>query len=85
MSEHLATTKTDRRKQIRILRERNARFQAEGDRKIHSQDPSISDQGYAAHDEAYAGRWALGFVARHVNLETGELTIPLSEPEDAAP
>ncbi|KKN17817.1 hypothetical protein LCGC14_0961990 [marine sediment metagenome] len=33
---------------------------------------------------ASAIRWALGYVGRHVNLETGELTIPLDEPEEAA-
>jgi hypothetical protein len=32
---------------------------------------------------ASAIRWALGYVGRHVNLETGELTISLSEPEEA--
>ena len=84
MTEPATTTKVDRRKTIRILRELNDRFQAEGDRKIHSPNLVVARKGYQAHDEAYAIRVALGFVGRHVNLETGELTISLSEPEEAA-
>ena len=33
---------------------------------------------------AAAVSWALRYVERHVNLQTGELTVPLSEPGEVA-
>ena len=77
-----ATTKRERRKWIRRLQNMEKRSQSTGDRQVDSTDRSVRDKGYAAHDDAYAVRKALGYVERHVNLSTGELTISLSEPAE---
>ncbi len=84
MTEHLATNKTDRRKRIRLLRELRERLKATAELRANNAIAAEARKGFALEDEAYAIRWALGYVARHVNLETGELTIPLHEPEEAA-
>ena len=82
MNAPLACTKTDRRKNIRLLRELGERLKSSGDMAVHG--VSRGGAGFSLWDEAHAIRWALSYVERHVNLRTGELTIPLDEPEEAA-
>ena len=84
MTEPTATTKTDRRKTIRILRELEKRLQYSGDQKINDANAARARKGFRLYDEAYAIRVALGFMGRHVNMETGELTISLDEPAEVA-
>ena len=83
MTDHLAMTPTDRRKKIRRLQEMMARKQSDGNRAVHDhcKDSSV---GFALWDDSNAICWALGYVERHVNLLTGELTISLDEPEEVA-
>ena len=79
MTGHLAMTPTDRRKKIRLLRELGARLKSNGDQAAHA--VSRGGMGFKLWDEAHAIRWALNYVERHVNLETGKLTIPLDAEE----
>ena len=79
MTDHLAMTPADRRKKIRLLQEMVAKKKRDGDKAIH--DVDRRGVGFALWDEAHAVRWALGYVERHVSLQTGELTISL-EPEE---
>ncbi len=78
-----APTKTDRRKQIRHLRELRERLKRDGDDKVHSMIAAVVSKGFKLHDEAFVVGVALGYMARHVNLETGELTISLELLETA--
>ena len=73
---HLAMTPRERRKKIRLLQAESERLKSKG----RAYDPGSE----AAWDLAHAIRWALYYAARHVNLETGHLTIPLHEPEEVA-
>ena len=84
MTERLTMTKTDRRKNIRLLRELRQHLKNTAQIRAHSAVAAEARKSFRLEDEAYAIRWALDYVARHVNLETGELTIPLDEPEEAA-
>ena len=63
-------------------------FKAFADRQTFEFGPGITvvagPNGSGKSNVHDAIRWALGFVGRNVNLETGELTIPLDEPEEAA-
>ncbi len=77
-----APTKTQRRKQIRLLRELRERLKRDGDMAVHS--VGRQEIGFKLQDQAYAIRWALGYVERHVNLETGELTVSLELAEEDA-
>ena len=79
MTGHLAMTPTDRRKKIRLLRELRTRLKADGDRAVHGLGKE--NMGFKLWDEAHAIYWALGYVERHINLETGKLTIPLDAEE----
>ncbi len=74
-----APTKTDRRKQIRILEELRERLKRDGDMAVHG----IGRQtiGFKMQDQAFAIGVALGYMARHVSLETGELTVSLEPAE----
>ena len=83
MTNHLAMTPADRRRKIRRLQEKSVRLKHDGDRAVHAH-PQESGVGFTLWDEASDIRFALGYVARHVNLETGELTISLNEPEEVA-
>ncbi len=74
------TTKTDRLKKIRLLRELRVRLKDSGDMNVNGLGYVVGI-GFRLWDEAHAIRWALGFVEQHVNLETGKLTISL-EPEE---
>ena len=74
------TTKTDRLKRIRLLRELRVRLKDSGDMNVNGLGYGVGI-GFRLWDEAHAIRWALGFVEQHVNLETGKLTISL-EPEE---
>lgn len=84
MTERFATTKTDRRKWIRHLQELEKRLQNSGDTKASNAIAAEARKGFKFHDEASAIRKALKYVERHVNLKTGELTIPLYEIEETA-
>ena len=79
MTEHLAVTKAERFCHTETLRLMRINFNsaAEG----HEEEEQAA-QAELWHRRASAIRWALGYVERHVNLETGELTIPLDEPEE---
>ncbi len=81
MTARFATTKTDRLKQIRLLQELRARLKRDGDMAVHG--IGRQEIGFKLQNEAFAVGVALGYMARHMNLETGELTISL-EPLDAA-
>ncbi len=74
-----APTKTDRRKQIRILKELRERLKRDGDTAAHT--AFRQKIGYKLQDEAFAVGVALGYMARHMNLETGELTVSLEPAE----
>ncbi len=74
-----APTKTDRRKQIRILKELRERLQRDGDMAVHG--IGRQEIGYKMQDQAFAVGVALGYMARHMNLETGELTVSLEPAE----
>ncbi len=76
-----APTKTDRRKQIRLLRKLRERLKRDGDMAVHGVGRQVI--GFKLQDEAFAVGVALGYMARHVNLETGELTISLETLEPA--
>ncbi len=70
------TTKTDRLKKIRLVQTEIERLKSKG-------------RGYGVASEAawklaHAHRMMLNYTAQHVNLETGELTISLHEPEEVA-
>ena len=70
------TTKADRLKKIRLVQTEIENLKSKG-------------RGYGAACEAawqlaHAHRMMLGYTARHVNLETGELTISLHESEEVA-
>jgi len=61
------------------------RAQRELDRpKLCDRSPGFPTVYNQLADMWLALLWAIGYVERHVNLETGELTIPLDEPEEAA-
>ena len=81
MTDHLAMTPTDRRKHIATLREMVANFDAAAEG--HGEENELC-QAELWRCRAYAIRFALGYVERHVSLETGKLTISLEEPEEAA-
>ena len=78
MTDHLATHPADRRKHIATLREMIANFDAAAEG--HEEDEKLC-QAELWWRRAGATRWALYYVARHVNLETGKLTIPLDAEE----
>ena len=80
MTGHLVTGKKDRRRHISTLRLMVVNFDAAAGG--HEEEEELS-QAELWWRRASAIRWALGYVARHVNLETGELTISL-EPEEVA-
>lgn len=84
MTGPFATTKIDRRKHIRILQDRAAHCDHCATIKFNNNMASEAAKGFLDQKEAGAIRFALSFVERHVNLETGELTIPLDEPEETA-
>ena len=75
MTGHLAMTPADRRKKIRRLQKMMAKLKFDGDRAVH--DLCKESMGFELWDDAHAIRFALGYVERHVNLQTGKLTIPL--------
>ncbi len=77
-------TKTERRKQTRLLRELAERLDHSGNLKANNAVAAEARKGHWMHDDAFAILWALGYVERHVNLATGELTIPLEDEESAA-
>ena len=79
MTGHLAMNPTDRRKKIRLLQELGTRLKASGDMNVHGL--GRENIGFKLWDEAHAIRFALGYVERHVSLETGKLTIPLDAEE----
>ena len=74
MTEHLTITNTDRRKKILLL-------QAEIENLKHKgrADGPASGKYW---DLAHAIRWALGYVQRHINLETGEIRAVNPEPAE---
>ncbi len=74
-----APTKTDRRKQIRLLQELRARLKRDGDMAVHG--IGRQEIGFKMQDQAFAVGVALGYMARHMNLETGELTVSLEPAE----
>ncbi len=78
-----ATTKTDRRKQVRLLQDLRQRLKDSGDDKVHSMVAAVASRGFKLHDEAFAIGVALGYMARHMNLATGELTVSLEPLEPA--
>lgn len=81
MTEHLAVTKAERRRHLITSRcmVDNFHSKAEGyEEEEHWTEAELW------HCRASTIHWLLGYVERHVNLETGELTISLSEPEEAA-
>ncbi len=80
MTSHLAMTPSDRRKHIATLHEMIANFAAgaEGHEEVEE-----LRQATLWWRRECAIRFALGYVARHVNLETGHLTIPLDAEEIA--
>jgi hypothetical protein len=80
MTAHLATHPADRRKYIATLREMVANFA--GTAEGHEDDEKLC-QAQLWWRRACAIRWALNYVARHVD-ETGHLTISLDEPEEVA-
>lgn len=82
--ERFATTKTDRLKKIRRLKAMAGEKKDTGDRRVHGGVSYRQTEGYDLLDDAHAIRWALRWIERHVNLETGELTVALHEPEEAA-
>ncbi len=84
MTGRLATTLTDRRKQIRLLQDMRQRLKDRGDDKANSAIAAEARKGYRLHDEAFAIRWALHYVEQHVCLETGELTVSLEPLETAS-
>ncbi len=73
--------KADRRRHVSTLRLMVVNFDsaAEG----HEEEEQMV-QAELWHRRASAIRWALGYVERHVNLETGDLTISLDELEETA-
>ena len=75
-------TPSDRRKKIRRLQKKSERLKHEGDKIVHDQcaDPSV---GFAKWDEGRDIDFALGYVARHMDLQTGKLSIPLEDEEVA--
>ncbi len=73
-----APTKTERRKQIRLLQELRLRLKHDGDMAVHG--IGRQEIGYKMQDQAFAIGVALEYMAQHVNLETGELTVSL-EPD----
>ena len=77
----LVTSKTDRHRHVSTLRLMVVNFDtaAEG----HEEEEQTA-QAELWYRRASAIRWALGFVGRCVNLETGELTISLDEPAEVA-
>ena len=81
MTDHLATTPADRRKYIATLREMVANFAAGAEG--HEEDEKLCQAELWWRREC-ATRFALGYVARHIDLETGKLTISLHEPEEVA-
>ncbi len=78
-----APTKTERRKQIRLLQDLRQRLKDSGDMAVHSMVAAVASKGFKLQDEAFAVGVALGYMARHVNLDTGELTVALETLEDA--
>ncbi len=76
-------TKTERRKQIRRLQARADHCERCGEIKKNNSIAAEAAKSFADFDEAHDIRWALGYVERHVNLATGELTVAL-EDEQAA-
>ncbi len=79
MSGHLVTGKRDRRRHISTLRGMVTNFTAAS--AGHEEEEQTA-QAELWWQRAIAIRWALGFVAQHVNLETGELTISLELAEE---
>lgn len=82
MTSPFATNKTDRRRRVRLLRDLAEHLKHHGDDKVNNALADEARKGFRYHDEAYAIRWALDYVARHVNLETGELTVSLELVEE---
>lgn len=80
MTGRLVTGKRDRCRHIATLCEMVTNFDAAAGG--HEEEGELS-QAELWWRRASAIRYALGYVARHVNLETGELTISL-EPEEVA-
>ncbi len=69
-----------RREQIEFLRVMAVNFDAAAEGHEEEEQPA---QAELWHCRAKSIRWALGYVERHVNLETGGLTIPLEDEEAA--
>ena len=82
--ERFVTTKTDRLKKIKLLQAMGEDLKYRGNIRANCVGEQKRARGFKLWDEAHAIRWALGWIERHVNLETGELTISLDEPEQAA-
>ncbi len=75
-------TPSDRRKKIRRLTEMGERLKRDGDKIVHDTNASAS-VGFALWDDARAIDFALGYIARHMDLQTGKLSIPLEDEEVA--
>ena len=73
MTGQLTTTKTDRRKNIRLLRELRQHLKDTAQLRANNAIAAEARKAFRLEDEAYAIRWALHYVARHINLETGEV------------
>ena len=84
MTEHLTTPNTDRRKNVRLLNGMAEHLKYCGDIKAHNALAVEARKGFKLYDEAYAIRWALGYVQQHINLETGEIRAVNPEPGEAA-
>lgn len=78
MTEHLTITNTDRRKKILLLQAMGEYLKASGDPAVYGL--TCGPAGFKLWDEAHAIRWALSYVQRHINLETGEIRAVNPEP-----
>ena len=81
MTEHLTSTKDTRLGHAQTLLLMQINFKSKADGHDDEEDWAQAELWYR---RVNAIRVALGYMGRHVNLQTGELTVPLSEPEEAA-
>ena len=77
----MTVTKMDRLKDARLLKELAADLEDRGEIKCNHHLTVEIAVGFDLLDKASAVHRALAYMARHVDLETGELTAPLDEPE----
>lgn len=75
-------SRRERRLKIQRLHELVGRLDHSAAAQQNSSNPGAETLAGRLKDDAYAVRWALDYVARHVNLTTGELTV--SDNEEAA-